>query len=105
AKDSLILDGGQITALEKIHLQRKAVRDSILAPLVEWVESRNGKVDDQGLGQRLGKVQPDIQRELREATAEAAEILTPEQRSRLPSIFPQDRRPGQNRERGNRGRP
>ncbi len=91
ARDSLVLSTAQIDSLEKIHARRRITRDSLLEPLVVWVESRRGKVDDQGLSQRLGQIQPAIQREMREATVEAGMILTVDQRRRLPTLFPADR--------------
>ncbi|HEY9449055.1 MAG TPA: carboxypeptidase regulatory-like domain-containing protein [Gemmatimonadaceae bacterium] len=85
-RDSLLLTQKQIDSIEVIQARFRTESDSLLAPIVDYVTERAGKVKDKELMKRIGKVMPKMMQLMLEAAKKAGAVLDDEQRGRGPAF-------------------
>ena len=83
-RDSLLLTENQLARIRKLSGEFDAQADSMLAPLVRYVIDHGRKTEDDELQKRIGKVMPEMAKLMSSTLQRAGEVLTAEQRERLP---------------------
>ena len=75
----------QATRLATIQADFKIRSDSVLKPLIDYILKKGKKLQDTELNPRMNKLQPQLNKMSLDMTKLAAQVLTPEQRKKLPA--------------------
>ena len=86
-REALALDSTQIVKLEALNAAFLMRADSATAPLVDYLVARKGKVTDAVISRRLADIAPGMRQILVSTTGQVSEMLTDEQRAKLPPWF------------------